>query len=464
MEKEATEDVRVLLGNPKKAILAMAIPITIATIAQTANNLIDSIWVAGLGSDALAAVGLVFPLFFIMIGIGNGIGIGASAAISRRIGKGDKIGADKAAGQAVLLTAIASVLMAVILLLIQKPLLLALGAGDTIGMCLDYSTPIFLFAPVILISVVFSNILRSEGAANKAMQTQILAAVVNIILDPIFIYDYGLGLGMMGAAIATVIAMGVSLVLLLYWFFVKKNTYIDVTLKGIRPDKELDKDILRVGLPASLEMIFMSVVSMFMNMVLIIAAGTNGVAIYSSTWRLIQMLMIPLMAIGGAIVPVCAVAYGARRFDKVKEAYLYSIKICVIAMLVLSVLTAVFAEYMVLIFTYSESSAMLTGDMVSCLRLFCIFLPFMAWGFVASGFFQALGMGMKSLASTVIRNGLQLPVCYGLAITVGTLVSVWYGIVITEIIGSVMMGIWSVLVLRALMKNYVRPIDSPFDD
>ena len=463
-EKEMTKDVEVLLGNPKKAILLMAIPIVIAMIAETLNNLIDAFWVVGLGPNALAAVGFVFPFFFIMIGIGNGIGVGASSAIAKRIGKGDKLGADNIAAQAIVLTIISSILIAVFLLLIQRPLLMVLGAGDTIEFCTDYATPIILLSPIVLLNAVFSNLLRSEGAAKKAMNTQILAAVINMVLDPFLIYDYGFGMGIAGAAWATVLAMLFSLLVMIYWFFVKRNTYIDIKLSGFKFDKELDADILRVGIPASSQMIFMSLIAMVMNAIIIIGGGTNGVAIYSSTWRLIQILMIPLMAVGSAIVPVCAAAYGARRYDKVKIAYNYSIKISIVMMVIFSVLTALFAEYLVVIFTYSESTAVLKDDMVLCLRLFCIFLPFTAWGFITSGFFQSLGMGMKSLISIVVWSGIQAPVCYVLVVTIGTLSSVWYGIVITEIIGPIIMGIWGMMVMRALMKGYKKPTGGPFVD
>ncbi|MFA6709913.1 MAG: MATE family efflux transporter [Candidatus Methanomethylophilaceae archaeon] len=442
-----------LLGNPKKAILTMVVPIAVAMMVETANNLIDAFWVVGLGSDAMAAVGLIFPLFFIMISVGNGIGIGASFAVSKNIGSGDKTSADRTAAQAIMLTVIGSMLISVFLFLTQRQLLESMGAGDTIGLCLDYVMPLVLFSPFILLNVVITNLLRSEGAAKKAMITQIFAAVINMILDPFFIYDYGLGLGIAGAAWATIIAMLCSLLLLLYWFLIKRNTYLDIRLKGFRFERKSDADILRVGIPASSGMLFMSVASMMMNAIIIMTGGIDGVAVYSSTWRLLQMLMIPMMAVGLAIVPVCAAAYGAKRYDKVKTAYYYSLKISVLVMIVIAVLTALFADYLVMIFTYSESTIPLRDEMVSCLRLFCIFLPFTSLGFVSSGFFESLGMGVKSLISMVIWSGLQVPTCYILAIMVGTLTSVWYGIVITEIIGPVIMVIWGLMVMYALMSR-----------
>lgn len=459
MGEEKTAGVETLLGNPKKAVLAMSIPLIIAMIAQSANNLIDAVWVAGLGTDALAAVGFVFPLFFIVIGVGNGIGIGTSSAIARHIGREDKKSADATAVQGILLVLIGGIIVTILMLAIERPLLLLLGAGDTIDMCVSYATPIFIATLLFLANGMFSNLLRAEGDAKRAMITQIMAAVINIILDPIFIYDYGLGMGMAGAAWATVIAVAIPFTIMLYWYFVQKKTYITLKKEYIRIDKECDKDILRVGIPSSMEMIMMSIFSMVMNVIIVMAGGTDSVAIYSSTWRLVQILMIPLMAIGGAIVPVCAAAYGARRPDKIKVAYNYSIKVCFIIMIVLVAVTELLADYFVMIFTYSDSTQSLTGDMVQCLRIISLFLPFAAWGFAASGLFQAMGMGMKSLICTVFRNGLQIPVCYVLAITVGSFISLMWGIVAMEIIGSLLAGVWSLLLLRALMLNYTPPVD-----
>lgn len=460
MAENKTKGVETLLGNPRKAVLSMSIPLMIALIAQSANNLIDAVWVAGLGTDALAAVGFVFPLFFIMIGIGNGIGIGASSAIARHIGRGDKDGVDSTATQSVVLVVIGGIVITVIMLLFQRDILTALGAGKTIDFCVDYGTPIFITTIMLLLNGLLSNLLRSEGAAKRAMMTQILAAVINIILDPFFIYDYGFGLGMAGAAWATVIAIGCSFIIMLFWFFVKKDTYIRFRKKYLRLTRPVSFDILRVGIPSSLEMIVMSVFGMVMNIVMSMAPeGTDAVAIFSSTWRLVQVLMIPVMAIGGAVVPVFGAAYGARRYDKINEAYVYSIKICVLVMIVLVTITLLAADLMVMMYTYSDSVAALKDDMARCLRILSLFLPFMSWGFVAAGLFQSMGLGLYSFICTVIRNGLQLPAGYILVTTVGTFISVVWGITGAEIVGSLIGGIWSYILLKSLLKKAL-PVSS----
>ena len=460
--EQNTKGVDTLLGNPKKAILAMSVPLIIAMIAQSANNLIDAVWVANLGPDALTAVGIIFPLFFIMIGFGNGIGIGASSAIARHIGRGDKDAVDSTATQSIVLVVIIGIVMSVFMLVFQRPLLTMFGADKSLELCIEYGTPIFAMTLVFFLNGLLSNLLRSEGAAKRAMATQILAAVINIILDPIFIYDFGLGMGMAGAAWATIVAVSISLIVIFFWFFVKRDTYIRIKKRYIRLQYETVYDILRVGIPASLEMIVMSLFSIIINIIIIQADwGENGIAIFSSTWRLVQMLMIPNMAIGGAVVPVFAAAYGARRYDKIREAYIYALKVCTVIMVTIVIITLLTADWMVLMFAYNEEVAPMKEEMASCLRILCLFLPFMSWGFVGAGLFQSMGLGLYSFICTVVRNGLQVPASWILLVTVGTTVSITWGISSMEIVGSILGGFWSYLVLRSLLKKEYIPFQKP---
>ena len=453
--EQNTKGVDTLLGNPRKAILAMSVPLIIAMIAQSANNLIDAVWVAGLGPDALAAVGFIFPLFFILIGIGNGVGIGASSAIARHIGRGDKVGVDSTAAQSIVLITIFGALMTAFMLVFQRDLLVMMGTDHTIDLCVEYGTPIFAMTLLFFFNGLLSNLLRSEGAAKRAMVTQVLAAVINIILDPFFIYDYGFGMGMAGAAWATIVAVAISFTLIFFWFFIKRDTYIKISVKHVRLEKATVYDILRVGIPASLEMIVMSLFSIVVNLIIVMSdRGTDGLAIFSSTWRIVQMLMIPNMAIGGAVVPVFAAAYGARRFDKIKEAYFYALKVCTVVMTVLVIITLITADWMVMLFTYSDSVAVLKDDMASCLRILSLFLPFMSWGFVGAGLFQSMGLGLYSFICTVVRNGLQIPAAWILLVTVGTTVSITWGISSMEILGSIIGGLWSLLLLRSIIRKH----------
>ncbi|MCL2032144.1 MAG: MATE family efflux transporter [Methanomassiliicoccaceae archaeon] len=456
-EFEKTKDVETLLGDPKKAILAMAIPTTIALVAQSVNNLVDAMWVSGLGRDALAAVGIVFPLFFIVIGISNGIGIGAASAIAKRIGAENKAEADRTAAHAMVLILIASVIMMVLFLLLLEPIIRLIGAGadeGTIQECINYAFPLVVFVAVFMLVGVMSSILRSEGAAKRSMYILIIAAVINLVLDPFFIYDYGLGLGMTGAALATVLAEGVALVFIFYWYFVKKDLYLKFRFKGFRFESPIIKDIFKVGIPAAFQMMVISVVVVFMNMILLQAAGDDGVAIYSSDWRILSMLMIPTMGIASGIVPVCAAAYGARRYDKVRIAYMYGIRISVILMIAVAAATMIFAPNILVVFTYDSGTEYLREGMTEFLRISVLFLPFVAVGAAAESLFQALGMGTRALISTLFRNFLLVPVCYVAMLTTSGLTYIWWGSTFSEITGSLFVAIWAVLIIRIISKEF----------
>ena len=460
---EKTKEVETLLGDPKKAILAIALPTAVALIAQSINNLTDAAWVAGLGPDALAAVGIIFPIFFIIIGISNGIGIGAASAISKRIGAGNKHDADRTAAHAMVLIMIASLILTAVMMVALEPLI-RLIAGEasegTITECLNYGRPMVMFSVVFMLIGVLSSILRSEGAAKRSMYILILAAVINAILDPFFIYDYGLGWGMAGAAIATVIAEVVALVVIIYWYFFKKDLFIRFEFKAFKFDKWIIKDIFKVGIPASMELMIMSVVMMLTNIILLMAGGDDAIAIYSSDWRLISILSIPMMGIATGIVPVCAAAFGAGRPDKIRIALGYSSKISCLSMIIIGAITVLCAPQILLIFTYGPETEYLRDGMVEFLRIACLFLPFMALSYIGVSFFQSVGMGMKSLIATIFMNFILLPACYIVMLTTEGMTLIWWTMAMAEIAGALIILVWSRATLKKV-ENDMKDISEP---
>ena len=158
-----------ILGDPKKSLLVMVVPIAIGMIVQALNNLVDAIWVSGLGTGALAATGVVFPFFFILVGIGNGLGTGASQAIARRIGLGDREGAGKVASQVMVIGVLVGIIITVVFAFAAEPLFVAAGAGQYLAETMAYGVPIMLCAPIYMVSFIFSALLRSEGAAKRSM-------------------------------------------------------------------------------------------------------------------------------------------------------------------------------------------------------------------------------------------------------------------------------------------------------
>jgi Na+-driven multidrug efflux pump len=195
---------------------------------------------------------------------------------------------------------------------------------------------------------------------------------------------------------------------------------------------------------------------MIMNIILVSVGGTDGVAIYSSGWRILQIVMIPCLGIGSAAIPICAAAYGARDTAKVKEAFMFSIKISLLLMTLFAGLLALSAGLVTQLFTYSAETAYLHDDMTLFIRISCIFLPFIGFGVLSSSLFQSMGMGVNALASTVFRNFIILPAAFIVSFG-GTLVDIWWAVAVMEILGPVIVVIWALMVLSALTKKGRKP-------
>ena len=216
--EDKTKGVSMITGDPKKAIIKLSGPMIVSMLLMTFYNLVNAIWVAGLGGGALAAVGFVTPLFLILVGLSNGLGAGAASAIARYIGADNKKCANNATLHSLFITIIISIILTVLLIVFLKPILMLLGAGSTIDLAIQFGQVTFAGTILMLFTGVGYGILRAEGDAKRTMYAMLISSVMNMILDPILIYWAGWGIS--GAAWGTVISMGFVSVVLLYWFFV----------------------------------------------------------------------------------------------------------------------------------------------------------------------------------------------------------------------------------------------------
>lgn len=398
---QTTEEIDLIVNHPKKAINKLAIPIIISNFFMMLNNIIDGIWVAGLGPHALAAVGFVTPLFLAFVGFANGLGAGANSLIARYIGAEDYHNAENSAIHAMMLSIIVSVISTVFMFFALKPLLLIMGAGEVINETMAYGTVISIGIFSIFIPTMMSAIFRSEGQIKRASYPLLFMAIINMILDPIFIYV--LKLEVMGAAIATVLAGTIPMFLMLYWMFYLRDSFIKVNFAEYKRNLGIYKDILVVGIPASLEQFILSFVSILMNYWLTLLSGTVAVAVYTATWRLVAMGMAPLFGIGMAALTVGGAAYGARNLKNLKTARNYGLKLGMISSTIICVFLFIFAEPLSFIFSYSSNASVLSSGVVDCIRILCFFLLFMPFGILAGNLFQAMGKGTISLGLTFLR-------------------------------------------------------------
>ena len=434
---EMNENVEMITGDHKKAINKLAWPLIASMLLIFLNNIIDSIWVAGLGPDPLAAIGYVTPLFMVLVGFGNGIGAGATSLISRYIGAEKKDDANNAAIHSAILSVVVSLVLTVIALLIIEPTLKFIGASSVLKYAMDYGVIVFAFTAPILIPPIFGGAFRAEGDIKRATLPIAIVAVVNMILDPIFIYVFGWGIS--GAALATGLAPIFGLLMMFYWIFIKRDTYLSYNKKDFHNDFSMYKDILSVGIPASLEQLIMAALAVTVNYMLTLVSGSVAVAVYTAGWRLISLGLLPAIGVGTAAITVSGVAYGAKKYENIRTALRYSVKLGLISSIIVCILLFVFANQLAFIFSYSEASSHLLPLIAAFIQLMCLFILYVPFGASAGNVFQGLGKGTTSFILTTFREFVLVLIfayIFGFVFNMGEH-GIYYGMLLGGFIGSV---------------------------
>jgi putative MATE family efflux protein len=457
MMEGMTEGVKTLLGNPRKAIIKISIPMIIGMSAQMIYNLVDAIWVSGLGADALAAVGFFFPFLFLLMALSTGIGIGGSSAISRKIGEKNKRDADDVAVHSILLGILISLLVGIPFALLSPQIFSGMGAGKTTEMAVSYARILFAASPFLFFSSISNGILRGEGDARRSMYAMLLGSIVNIFLDPIMIYL--LDMGVAGAAWATAISISLTSMMMFYWLFMRRDTFVSIHLNSFRFDWRIIREIMKVGLPASAIQLSMSFSMIALNLIVVRAGGTDGVAVFTTGWRIVMIGTLPLMGIAAAVTAVTGAAYGARDAEKLDTAFLYAVRMGFVIEMVVAILTYLFAPWIVAPFTSSSGSARIEGELIDFLRTIVFFYPFVTFGIFSSAMFQGVGKGINSLTVTLFRTiVLTIPLTYVMGIEMGMgLEGVWRGIVMGNSIAATLSFIWGKWYVNRLKKLYCSP-------
>ncbi len=461
-----TEGVKTLLGEPKRAIIKLALPMIAAMSVQTIYNFVDAIWVSGLGADALSAVGFFFPFFFMTMAIATGIGLGGGSAISRRIGARDKRGADNVAVHTVVIMFLAAVFLTVPLFIFAEKIFTLLGAGRTLAMAVSYARIMFAGTLIIFFVNIANAILRSEGSVKRAMFAMSLGAGINIVLDPIFIYTFGLGVA--GAAWATILSLFITSLLLFNWLFLKKDSYVSFSFGKFRFNREIVRDIFRVGLPASAQQLSMSFTMLMINLILVRVGGTDGVAIYVTGWRVATIAILPLLGIATAVVSVSGAAFGEGAFKKINIAFMHALKIGIIIEVVVGIAVFFLAPQITAVFTRAQGASRIASDLIVFLRIMCFFYPATAFGMFSSSMFQGVGKGINALIATIVRTvllTLLFTTLFTFILDMG-LMGVWFGIVMGNTIGAVVAFLWAKSYIRRLsatMRKVETPVVAPCD-
>ena len=434
----ANKNIELMRGNPETAVRKLAIPVMISMLLTASYNIIDGIWITGLGEAAIAGIGFVTPIFMILNGVSVGLGSGATSSISRFVGAHDKNRASDSAAHSIIILFIASIILTLIFLVIQEPLLRIYGAtGTALEEALSYSTPLFLG----LIGIMFANgasgILRGEGDMKRAMYAVVVSVILNAILDPIFIYTFGLGAA--GAAIATVLSSLISAIVILYWLLVKKDTYVDINLRKFKFNSKITKNILKVGIPASLDMFIMSIAVALYLIFITLISGDYGVAAYTSGQRIYLFAIMPLTAIGTAVVAVCGSAFGAENGDYLSRAHKYGAKFGILFGLAVTIIVVLFATPIASIFAYTPETSHLVSGIALFLQFAFLSIPLTGAGMASSFLYQGIGRGVTSLFFTIFREVICtviLTYLFGIVFGWG-LIGIWIGLAVGRSIASI---------------------------
>lgn len=434
-----------LITNPKKSIIGLSIPMILSLFLTMINNLADAMWVSGLGSDALAAIGIVTPLFIIIIGLGIGLSAGVNSSIARFIGAGDMKNAGNSATHGVILSIVVSILIPGLIVLFLDPLLIAIGGANVLGLAHEYGIWVISGGFTIIIQNIYCGIFRSENKGVKATLPIGVAAALNIILDPIFIYN--LNMGVAGAAIATVLANFIGLLMYLYWSYVKNDNAIDV--RSYSRDTQIYRDIISVGVPASMEQILMSLFSMVINVILVMVATTDAVAVYTTVWGLISIGVMLPVGFGTGAISVFGALFGARKGDLIGETFNYVHKIGFIGCIAMAVILAVLAPYLAMLF----GGAGLNDELAAVTVLLCPYVVFASWSIISGCILQSFGRGDLSLAFTFFKQIVLTLIFIWILLWMGEN-GVYWGIVIANFVGSLIQLLFTYRYVKSIQKYY----------
>ena len=435
----ANKNVELMRGEPEIAVKKLAIPIMISMILTALYNIIDGIWVAGLGPTAIAGIGFVTPIFMVLNGASVGLGNGATSSISRFIGAKNHEKANESATHALFIFLIASIILTIIFIIIQEPLLRSYGAtGQTLNEAIAYATPLFLGLVAFMFSNGCSGILRGEGDMKRAMYVVVASVILNATLDPIFIYL--MGFGSAGASLATITSSIISAIIMLYWILIKKDTYVDVNLKNFKFNPKLTKDILKVGIPSSLDMLIMAIAMSIYLIVISMVGGDYGIATFTSGQRLYLFAIMPLTAIGSAVIAVSGSAFGAKNGEYLSRTHTYGVKFGLALGTVITLILVIFATPLATIFAYTPETANLVPGIAEYLQLVCPCLILTGIGIPSSFLYQGIGKGVYSLMFTILREILLVvPLIYLFVFVFNWgIVGIWLGLCIGRSIASIL--------------------------
>jgi len=339
-------------GSIRTHIRRIAIPASIGMLFNTLFNVVDTIYAGNIGTNALAGMSLSFPIFFIIIALAHGIGIGTTALVSNALGEKDLKAFHNYGLNALALGILAAIVLPVIGKVISKPLFEMLGAQlSTLNYGMDYINLIFMGSIFFILSFLFNSMLSSQGDTVSYRNILIAGFFMNLILDPLFILGwFGLPkMGTAGVALATVIVQAISSIYLAYKV-VKSNNFNIHEFRGSKLSPTLWFDILKQGIPASLNMMTIALGVFVINYFVIMYGGDTSVAAYGAAVRIEQLALLPALGLNIATLTITGQNYGAKKYARISSVYKKSLLYGVVIMTSAMILIYPTADFLITIF------------------------------------------------------------------------------------------------------------------
>lgn len=414
-----------------KLLIQISLPIMISMFVQALYNIVDSIFVAKLSTDALTAVSLAFPIQNLMISAGVGTGVGINALLSMRLGQKNSKAVNQTALNGIFLVFITVILFMILGLTIPHAYLKSQTSNmQIVKLGTDYLEICMIFCFGLFLAITFERLLQSTGRTVFSMISQLAGAITNIILDPIMIFGlFGMpAMGIKGAAWATVIGQ-ITGALISIILNIKINKEINFNPKGFKPQAKIIIDIYKVGIPSILLGSVGSVLTYLLNLILG-TFSTVAIAVYGVYFKLQSFVFMPVFGLNNGIVPIVAYNYGA----KYKKRIIDSIKMCaIVALIIMGVGTFIFEVFpKQLLAMFSPNEEMLKIG-IPALRIIAIHFPIAAIGITFTSVFQAFGRGFLSMCVSFIRQIFALlPSAWLLSLT-ENINNIWWAFVIAEL-------------------------------
>jgi putative MATE family efflux protein len=386
-----------------KLLIEFSIPAIVGMMVNALYNIVDRIYVGYLGPLQITGIGLALPLMTILMGFGMLVGVGASARISISLGQKDLIKANKILGNAFVLLIIIMASVSIISLVFLDKLLIIFGASvDTFIYAKEYITVILLGSIFQGIGFGLNNSIRAEGNPKRAMNTMIIGAVANIILDPIFIFV--LGLGIKGAAIATIISQGISAILVLH-YFIKESSVTKLSLINMKLDKNIAIGIFTIGMSPFFMQIAASLVTVIANNSLKTYGGDIAIGAMTVINAIAIFFLMPIFGINQGVQPIIGYNYGAKNYDRVKKA----LKSAIIVGSAISVsgflITQFFTVNLIRLF---NDDVNLINTSNTGMKIFLSMMPLIGFQIISANYFQAVGKAKKSMILSMLRQVILL--------------------------------------------------------